>query len=251
MGGGAFMTGFNNLAIKRFLRSEFSRMDAPPRPILLDLGCGVSPYHALYKAFFAHCIRADFERRGPIDVRLDAVHLPFRDACFDVILMAEVLEHVALAEHALREIGRVLKPGGLLLITWPFNYMLHEIPYDYHRFTEYDMHSRLKGAGLRIELLYRRGNALVLALVLIEFFSSGVLTLFSRLPMAGKLLKRALGPVLSASFVFLYHLYLAFTWRATYWKSPAVGEGFKGMWGHLSLWHLGYCVRARKPGGTP
>jgi ubiquinone/menaquinone biosynthesis C-methylase UbiE len=52
----------------------------------------------------------------------DAQRLPFRDCCFDLILSCETIEHVPDVCAALREMHRVCKPGGRLLLTTP-NYL--------------------------------------------------------------------------------------------------------------------------------
>lgn len=49
----------------------------------------------------------------------DALRLPFADACFDVVICSEVLEHIPDFRAALREIARVLKPGGRLCASVP------------------------------------------------------------------------------------------------------------------------------------
>jgi len=51
--------------------------------------------------------------------RADALRLPFKDASFDRIICSEVLEHVADEEQGIRELVRVLKPGGAMAITVP------------------------------------------------------------------------------------------------------------------------------------
>lgn len=54
-------------------------------------------------------------RRGNLE------KLPFRDNYFDLVLTADVLEHVRDLGRALGEIARVLKPGGLHFFTVPYN----------------------------------------------------------------------------------------------------------------------------------
>lgn len=49
----------------------------------------------------------------------DIYRLPFKDAYFDIVLMMEVIEHLQDPAIALKEIKRVLKPGGLLYISFP------------------------------------------------------------------------------------------------------------------------------------
>lgn len=244
------MSKFNDIAIERYLRSEFARLPSAQQGTLLDLGCGTRPYSHLYKGRFAHCIAGDYDIRGSIDIRLDAARLPFPNASFDVVLMSEVIEHVPEADKALSEISRVLKPGGLLLITWPFNYMMHEIPHDYVRYTEFGMALYMSRAGMKIEHLFRRGNAMVAALVLTEFFVNGAFELLARIPIIGKIYKPLKYLFVSLVFGALYHLYLSLTWHRTYVFEGGVGAGLKGAVEHLSLWNLGYCARGRKFGDS-
>src|SRR5260370_9038090 len=58
------------------------------------------------------------KRPGWVAANLDR-DLPFRDRRFDLVLMLEVIEHLADIPHALREISRVLRPGGVAILTPP------------------------------------------------------------------------------------------------------------------------------------
>lgn len=49
----------------------------------------------------------------------DAEHLPFADAAFDAIVMLEVIEHTQSDVAAVSELRRVLKPGGILILSTP------------------------------------------------------------------------------------------------------------------------------------
>jgi ubiquinone/menaquinone biosynthesis C-methylase UbiE len=64
--------------------------------------------------------------------------LPFPDAVFDGVVLTEVLEHCVNPPAAVGEVFRVLKPGGLLLVTSPFLWPDHRTDdyKDYWRFTE-------------------------------------------------------------------------------------------------------------------
>jgi 2-polyprenyl-3-methyl-5-hydroxy-6-metoxy-1,4-benzoquinol methylase len=76
---------------------------------------------------------------------------PVPDAAYDTVLCSEVLEHVADPGAALAEIGRVLKPGGRLVLTTPFLGRLHDEPHDYYRFTKHGLATLLEAVPLEVE----------------------------------------------------------------------------------------------------
>ena len=84
----------------------------------------------------ARWVVADTSPAGRPHVRADVQALPFRNAAFDAVKVTEVLEHVPDAVVALRECGRVLRPGGHLVATAPFLERLHGDPADYARYTD-------------------------------------------------------------------------------------------------------------------
>jgi SAM-dependent methyltransferase len=70
-----------------------------------------------------------------VDVAADAGQLPFPAGTFQRVECDAVLEHVRCPEQVMREIGRVLAPGGYAHIVTPFCHPFHEYPKDYRRFT--------------------------------------------------------------------------------------------------------------------
>jgi hypothetical protein len=87
---------------------------------VLDVGCAEGSFDAtLYPL---HVIRVDLDlpRGNPVNfVRADAAELPFRAGSFDGIVSNHSLEHFADVQTSLKEMGRVLKPGGFLYIAVP------------------------------------------------------------------------------------------------------------------------------------
>lgn len=57
-------------------------------------------------------------------------------ACYDFVVLDEILEHVARPWVAVPEIHRILKPGGCLITSSPFMIAEHKVPFDYWRFTK-------------------------------------------------------------------------------------------------------------------
>jgi SAM-dependent methyltransferase len=77
--------------------------------------------------------------RGP-DVVVDACDLRcFADGSFDAVFALEVLEHVTAPDRALLEVHRVLRADGLLVVSTPFVFEIHDAPHDYYRFTEHGL----------------------------------------------------------------------------------------------------------------
>lgn len=75
-----------------------------------------------------------FPVRG-VDIAADAHDLPFSDGQFQRVECDAVLEHVKQPNRVVREIERVLAPGGFAHIVVPFCHPFHEYPRDFQRFT--------------------------------------------------------------------------------------------------------------------
>lgn len=122
---------------------------------VLDLGCGTKPYESLFTNATSYT-GVDVEVSGhdhadsKVDVFYDGKTLPFTAGNFDSVVSFEVFEHLFNIDEVLVEVRRVLKPGGRLLVTIPFAWEEHEIPYDFARYTSYGMEHVLRRAGFEI-----------------------------------------------------------------------------------------------------
>lgn len=81
---------------------------------------------------------------------------------FDVVLCEQVLEHVKDPVAAARNLGGLVRPGGLVVVSTPFMVRVHELPafgmYDYWRFTPHGMERLLETSGLEVEEINHWGN---------------------------------------------------------------------------------------------
>lgn len=94
-----------------------------------------------------------------IDLISDITAIPEADASFDAILCSEVLEHVPEPTHALDEFARLLKPGGVVILTAPFGSNVHMAPYHYcSGFSKYWYEYHLAQRGFHIESLIPNGD---------------------------------------------------------------------------------------------
>jgi len=79
-------------------------------------------------------------RPGPgVDMILDVQKIALPDESAGTVVCCEVFEHITDPQSAIREIYRILKPGGTAIISSPMHYHIHEEPHDYWRFTPYGM----------------------------------------------------------------------------------------------------------------
>lgn len=128
-------------------RDEWVRRELaaiPPGWRILDAGAGEQPY----RSACAHLeyVGQDFGKyHGTGDVGLqpgvwdasgadivsDVTSIPVPDASFDAALCTEVLEHVPDPIAVIRELARIVRPGGTLLLTAPFASLTHQAPFHF------------------------------------------------------------------------------------------------------------------------
>jgi len=126
---------------------------------ILDVGCGGQPYrkycgHLVYRAHDFGQLDAPsqiIERNyGHLDYVSDVSHIPEKDCAFDAILCTEVLEHVPDPVGAIKEMARLLKSGGRLILTAPLAAFLHQKPYHFYGgFTPFWYERFVSEAGFR------------------------------------------------------------------------------------------------------
>jgi len=123
---------------------------------ILDLGCGIMPYkeYILQNTNCKNYIGVDFESSlnqeyslAKPDLFWDGIRIRMPDNSIDVILCTELWEHCQNAGDVLIEAFRVLRPGGKILLTVPFLWNLHLVPYDEFRYTPFSLRRLLEQAG--------------------------------------------------------------------------------------------------------
>jgi len=100
---------------------------------ILDFGCGT-------RKFSPRAIGVDYDELSKPDILcdFDTSHYPFKDNCVDMITSFEVIEHLKHPSLFIKEISRILKRGGLLIIaTNNRNSLINRI------FKTYEVHSHI------------------------------------------------------------------------------------------------------------
>jgi SAM-dependent methyltransferase len=135
---------------------------------LLDVGCGDKPYEHIFRPFVSEYVGVEHEAtftatsaernsKKP-DYLYDGKRLPFEDRSFDTVLNVQVLEHTPQPGTLVREMSRVLKDDGLLILTAPFEFRLHEEPHDFFRYTPHGLKQLCAEAGLEVTYVEQQGD---------------------------------------------------------------------------------------------
>lgn len=164
LGESCFWLSGQNILVEDELRPRLEAT-APPRtpPRILDVGCG--PGNTLRRlARWGTAVGFDFSpdalgfARGKGLGRVvsgDSTALPIQSGSIDCVVALDVIEHVADDGAALREIARVLRPGGSFLLTVPASMALwryHDVAYGhFRRYRRRELVERVRDAGLTIE----------------------------------------------------------------------------------------------------
>lgn len=129
---------------------------------ILDVGCGTGTM-LTHLASYGQAQGVDIDEeavgycreRGLVDVRLGSAEtLPFEDNSFDLVTALDVVEHLDDDAAALREIRRVLRPGGKVLLTVPAHPFLwgdqDEVNLHKRRYVVREVRDRLDATGFDV-----------------------------------------------------------------------------------------------------
>ncbi|MEX1003131.1 MAG: class I SAM-dependent methyltransferase [Crocinitomicaceae bacterium] len=115
--------------------------------IVIDLGCGESPFGDILERF-DNLFKVDFTDYEGVNLVCNLTeNLPIKSDSMDIVIASNTLEHLPDTDGFLNECHRILKSGGSIIITVPFLIPLHQEPFDFLRFTEYQLEYLLKKSG--------------------------------------------------------------------------------------------------------
>lgn len=127
---------------------------------VLDIGCGNKPYQNLFSNRITSYTGCDVVQSSLncVDVICPSTALAFNDESFDTVFTTQVIEHVEDPFKMIAEAKRVLKSNGVIILSAPFTWELHEEPYDFYRYTKYGLEHMLKEAGFSVVQIKANGG---------------------------------------------------------------------------------------------
>lgn len=146
--------GYSLYAIRSSLLVAIESVKPRIKGVVVDLGCGEMPYKELLMedGNITQYIGIDWQpteyhNQVKPDIYWDGKTIPLPDNHADWFILTEFLEHYFDTQSILKEIHRVLKPGGCIYFTVPCIWPLHETPHDEYRFTPFSLEKHFKSAG--------------------------------------------------------------------------------------------------------
>jgi len=149
---------FSRKGLLKYIRMEAPRLSGR----LLDFGSGRKPWKSLFQV--DEYIGIDIAESGHdhkdslVDFYYDGHTIPFENRSFDSVFASDVFEHLFNLDEILDELYRVLKPEGQMLVTIPFAWNEHEVPYDFARYTSFGIRSIMEKHGFEIVHLHKTGT---------------------------------------------------------------------------------------------
>jgi ubiquinone/menaquinone biosynthesis C-methylase UbiE len=168
---------------RNILKKFLSAKNDGKQHSILDAGCGtgstiqfLNDYGVTYGVDVSSVATAFCRKRGLKNIKTgDVSKLPYDDNFFDIVSCMDVLEHIEDENKAVKELYRVLKPGGELILTvpgLPFIFSEHDKAQGhFRRYSRNDVRELLESNGFREKRTTHFNVFLSLPIVIIRLLS--------------------------------------------------------------------------------
>ena len=125
---------------------------------VLDFGAGSGKQRKALQAVAKSYTTLDIDPQPGVDIVGDVLNPPIADASYDTVVSNQVMEHVKEPWVMVEHVARILRPGGVCILSAPFMAPFHANPNDFFRFTEQGMQHLCRRAGLEVVLCTKHGG---------------------------------------------------------------------------------------------
>ena len=145
--------------------------------ITLEVCIGGSYLKDRYINSIENGVTSDYDIRAKVDIRCDGQSYPFKENLFDTIICIDVIEHIPNPQQMIGELVRVLNPEGVLILSAPFFFYLHESPNVFSRFSKFGLINLFRSIKMNIIDLKSTGGIIATLGILI---TSSIIHIFYR-----------------------------------------------------------------------
>jgi len=143
--------------------------------VLYDLGAGESPFKEFFLQYATQYIAVDWtgsyhDTKADIAADLNKP-LPIDSGVADTVVSLSVMEHLCEPQVMLNEACRILKPGGAMVLQVPWQWWIHEAPYDFFRYTPYGLKYLFEKAGFVDVVVDPQSGFFTMWLLKMNYFS--------------------------------------------------------------------------------
>lgn len=141
------------------------------RGTLYDLGCGETPYRNYFLNYARQYIGVDWAG-SCLDISADLNKpLPIEAGVADTVVSLSVMEHLCEPKTMLNEAFRILKPRGVCVLQVPWQWWIHEAPFDFFRYTPYGIEYLLKKVGFVDVVVESQSGFFTMWILKMNYFS--------------------------------------------------------------------------------
>lgn len=139
------------------LKKQIAKFSHYVKGDVLDVGAGsFDRYSDLFNC--KKYIKLDIDQESKPDIAGSAEKIPLDSQSIDSIVCTQVLGDVKDPNGVVSEFFRILKPGGVVLLTESLIAAMHDEPYDFWRFTNFSLRYLFENNGFEIKEIERRGG---------------------------------------------------------------------------------------------
>lgn len=156
----------------RFLERTISSY----KGVLYDFGCGEAPHKDFFLEHVEKYVGVDWGgslHNTNADITADLNKpLPIESAVADTIVSFSVMEHLCEPQMMLNEAFRILKPNGKIVLQVPWQWSIHEAPYDFFRYTPYGLKYMFEKSGFEEVEVQAQSGFFTMIIMKVNYFSA-------------------------------------------------------------------------------